>query len=267
MITRRNNRRFSLMVCGSKGSGKSALFNSLINKEIVGASGSKEVEVYIINLDCEGLFQKITFVDTPGFGDSMNDEELYNTVVEYIKNQFDIYIDEETKIRRNAKFEDTRVHCLIYLIPATGNGLKQRDIEFLKKINNLVNIIPVISKAEGYNSSELSSVKQLIKNQLEYYQINIFNFDNEDLIPTETVNERLNSYLPFSCVFPEKLNEESRTRNHYSGVIDVDDPSQNDYSRLRDAILQTHTEALIETTDTVLYENYRATTLENMIQE
>lgn len=267
MISRRHNAKFTIMVAGARGAGKSALFNSLVNKEIVKSVESKEIDIYLLNLDCEGRVQRISFIDTPGFGDSMNDEELQNSIVDYIKDQFDAFIQEETKIKRNAKFEDTRVHCLVYLIPATGFGLKQRDVVFLKKVSGLVNIVPVISKSEGMKVFELEEAKRLIMDQLAHYKIKLFDFENEYLLPLTTVEQKLNSIIPFSCVFPERIGEDVLVRNHTNGLIEIENPEHNDYCKLKEALLNTHTDAFIETTNTDLYENYRSDALESILQE
>lgn len=48
-------------------------------------------------------------------------------VAEYIDRQFDNYLQEELKIRRNlASYEDTRIHVCIYFIPPTGHSWVQR---------------------------------------------------------------------------------------------------------------------------------------------
>lgn len=267
MISRRHNTRFSLMVAGSRGAGKSAFLNSLVNKEIVKLQSSTEIDLYLLNLDCDGAVQRITFIDTPGFGDSIDDESIQESIVDYIKEQFDSYIEEETKIRRNAKYEDTRVHCLVYLITGTGNGLKQRDIVFLKKISGLVNVIPVISKVEGMTQKELTETKKIIRAQIEYYNIKLFNFENETLVASQMLEQKINGLVPFACVFPENVSEDLRTRVHPNGVIEVDNIQHNDYAKLRDVISNTYKEALIESTDTDLYEKYRSAALENILQE
>lgn len=266
MIIKRQNSRFIVMAVGSKGSGKSALFNSLINKEIVKTCPTSEIEIYILNLDFGGTSQKICFIDTPGLGLTIDDSELQDSIIDYIKDQFDSYIEEETKIRRNVKYEDTRVHCLVYLILATGNGLKQRDIAFLKKACNYANIIPIISKTEGMTKSEIADMKKLIKRQLEFYKIRIFDFNNS--CESESAEgDTTNRLVPFACVFPEKVGEEQRIRKHPMFVCEVDNPAQSDYSKLRDALLSTHIGSLIEVTDSELYESYRADALENILHE
>lgn len=264
---RKHNTRFSIMIAGSTDSGKTSFFNSLVDKEVIPKTNSEEINIYLLNLEYDGNLHKITLIDTPGFGNSMNDTPLINSIVNYIKDQFDSYIEEETKIRRNPKYEDTRVHCLLYMIPATGNGLKKRDIDFLKKVANLVNIIPVITKTEGLLESELFELRYLIKQQLEQYKICIFDFENEETIPQVLVDLRLNSKIPFSCVFPLKLEEEIRSRYHPNGVVEIDNPVCNDFSVLKDALLNSHTDALVEITSNDLYEKYRSETLENILQD
>lgn len=266
MIMRRHNTRFSIMVAGSKESGKTVFFNSLINKEVIKTYASPEINIYLLNLDCDGVLQKITFIDTPGFGDSMDDRALQDSIVDYIKDQFDSYIEEETKIRRNTKYEDTRVHCLLYFISSSGKGLKQRDITFLKRVSGLVNIIPVVSRAEGLTESEVTEVKSLIRDQLEFYNIRIFDFENEYFVPQPIIDQQLNSLVPFTCVFPERIDECTRTRNHICGVVEVDNPMHNDFPKLKEALLTTHIDTLIETTASELYENYRSDALENILQ-
>ncbi|MCA9750320.1 MAG: 50S ribosome-binding GTPase, partial [Romboutsia sp.] len=100
------------MVAGPIGSGKSSLLNSLIGKEIVRTNGSNEIDIYMLNIECNEMMQRIALIDTPGFGSSLDDELLHDSIVDYIKEQLDSFIEEESKIRRNPKYEDTRVHCL-----------------------------------------------------------------------------------------------------------------------------------------------------------
>lgn len=267
MINKRQGSKFTFMVVGSRGSGKSSFLNSLINKEIVRQSSTTQIDIYLLNLDFNGVAQKFTFIDTPGFGHSIDDTDLQDSIVDYIKDQFDSYIEEETKIRRNVKYEDTRVHALVYLISATGNGLKPRDIVFLQKVCNFVNIIPVISKTEGMSKTEIIEVKELIRKQLKHYNIKTFDFENEYFNPEEDIGSRMNELFPFACVFPETIGESRRIRTHPLLVCEVDNPLHTDYTYVREAILSTHTNSLIEVTDAELYEKYRTEALENILKE
>lgn len=173
----RHNSRFSLMVAGPKKCGKTAFFNNIVGRNVVTEQNSEEINIYMLNLDCEGVMQKLTFVDTPGF-DGTNNAQIQDNIVNCIKEQFDAYMMEENKIRRNPKYEGTRVHCLLYFFPASTHGMKQCDLHFLRRINGLVNIIPVISKADGLTPVESAALKCLIRKQFQDNNIPHFDLDN-----------------------------------------------------------------------------------------
>ena len=63
--------------------------------------------------------------------------------------QFDMFLQEETRVPR-MKLADTRVHACLYFISPNGHGLKNIDIECMKRLHRKVNIIPVIGENSKY---------------------------------------------------------------------------------------------------------------------
>lgn len=56
---------------------------------------------------------KLTLVDTVGYGDQINKEDSFSSVVDYIDSQFEAFLQEELKIKRNLpSYHDTR--CLYF---------------------------------------------------------------------------------------------------------------------------------------------------------
>lgn len=53
---------------------------------------------------------------------------------------------------------DTRVHACLYFIPPYGHGLRQIDLEFLKRLQYKVNLIPIIAKADGLTIGEVRTL-------------------------------------------------------------------------------------------------------------
>ena len=47
------------------------------------------------------LFLKLTLCETVGYGDQINKEDSFKSIVDYIDNQFESYLQEELKIKRN----------------------------------------------------------------------------------------------------------------------------------------------------------------------
>lgn len=73
-------------------------------------------------MDEEGVRINLTIVDTPGFGDSINNEQCFKDILEYVEKQYDDILAEESRIKRNPKFKDNRVHVLLYFITPTGHS-------------------------------------------------------------------------------------------------------------------------------------------------
>lgn len=84
---------------------------------------------------------RLTVVDTPGFGDFVNNDERYASlpsyvsnsshnatsfqswkpIVENIESRFDSYLEQENRVNRQ-KIVDNRVHACLYFIQPTGHS-------------------------------------------------------------------------------------------------------------------------------------------------
>jgi septin 2 len=69
-------------------------------------------------------------VDTPGYGDSINTTDCYKSILNYIDNQFERYLNDESGLNRR-NISDNRVHCLFYFISPFTRGFV---FFFLKRI-------------------------------------------------------------------------------------------------------------------------------------
>jgi cell division control protein 11 len=47
----------------------------------------------------------------------------FSEIVGYLERQFDHILAEESRIKRNPRFRDNRVHAMLYFITPTGHGL------------------------------------------------------------------------------------------------------------------------------------------------
>lgn len=66
---------------------------------------------------------RLTVVSSAGFGDQINKENSSHTIIDYINKQFELYLTEELKIKRDlVHFHDTRIHACIYFISPTGHS-------------------------------------------------------------------------------------------------------------------------------------------------
>ena len=158
---------FVLLVVGETGLGKSTLINSMFltdiytNKEMVKMERTVEVGTHQVMLEEGGVKLSLTVVDTPGYGDAVDNTDCWEPVVEYVEEQFDKFLEAETRVKRES-LPDSRVHACLYFIAPSGHGLKRIDVEFMKRIHDKVNIIPVIGKADACTKEELDLFKQKV---------------------------------------------------------------------------------------------------------
>jgi septin family protein len=159
----------NLLPTGESGLGKSTLVNTLFNTSLYPPKEAKEpsldiipktVTIQSISADIEeaGVRLRLTVVDTPGFGDFVNNDESWRPIVDNIEQRFDAYLDAENKVNR-MNIVDNRIHACVFFIQPTGHSLKPLDIEVMKRLHTKVNLIPVIAKADTLTDEEVATFK------------------------------------------------------------------------------------------------------------
>jgi len=267
--------QFTLMVVGASGTGRTTFVNTLcdsavLNHKMADHPDMAHIEEGIrikpltVELEEEGVRISLTIVDTPGFGDNIDNEFAFQEIVGYLERQYDDILAEESRIKRNPRFRDNRVHALLYFIPPTGHALREMDIELMRRLSPRVNVIPVIGKADSLTPLELKSFKKRIMEDIDHYDIPVYNFPydvEEDDEETIIDNSELRALMPFAIIGSEEEIELNgsliRARIYPWGIAEVDNPKHSDFSTLRRALLNTHLTDLKSLTDDVLYETYR----------
>ncbi|PWY90908.1 Septin [Aspergillus heteromorphus CBS 117.55] len=277
--------QFCLMVCGASGTGRTTFVNTLCGKKVLeGKDADDAANAHIeegvrikpvtveLELDDEGTRISLTIVDTPGFGDQIDNEASFGEIVGYLERQYDDILAEESRIKRNPRFRDNRVHVLLYFITPTGHGLRELDIELMRRLSPRVNVIPVIGKADSLTPAELAESKKLIMEDIEHYRIPVYNFPydiEEDDEDTVEENAELRGLMPFAIVGSEDTVEvdgkKIRARQYPWGVVDVENPRHSDFLAIRSALLHSHLADLKEITHDFLYENYRTEKLSKSV--
>lgn len=266
---------FTLMVVGQSGLGKSTFVNSLFLSDVCTpgksarlstTSKTTRIEETTVRLVENGVMLTLTLIDTPGFGDAVDNSNCWDPITQHIDKKFMDFFNEETKIHRKERIPDHRVHCCLYFIAPTGHGLKPLDVEFMKHLHERVNIIPVIAKADTLTSEELSYFKQRINRELEEHGIRIYDFpdiDEENGEPKE--HKRLKQRIPFAVVGSNYImdsgGKQIRCRKYPWGIVEVENLEHSDFVTLRNMIIRKHMIDLIEVTRCVHYENFRCNQL------
>ncbi|XP_036166174.1 septin-1 isoform X1 [Myotis myotis] len=266
---------------GESGLGKSTLINSLFltnlyeDRQLPEASArltqTLTIERRGVEIEEGGIKVKLTLVDTPGFGDSVDCSDCWLPVVRFIEEQFEQYLRDESGLNRK-NIQDSRVHCCLYFISPFGRGLRPLDVAFLRAVHEKVNIIPVIGKADALMPRETQALKQKIRDQLKEEEINIYQFPDCDSDEDEDFKRQdaeMKESIPFavvgSCeVVRDKGTRPVRGRRYSWGTVEVENPHHCDFLNLRRMLVQTHLQDLKEVTHDLLYEGYRARCLQSL---
>ncbi|KAI4871781.1 hypothetical protein NFI96_014710, partial [Prochilodus magdalenae] len=286
---------FTLMVVGESGLGKSTLINSLFLTDLYSAEypgpshrikKTVQVEQSKVLVKEGGVQLLLTIVDTPGFGDAVDNSNCWQPVIDHIDSKFEDYLNAESRVNRR-QMPDNRVHCCLYFIAPSGHGLKPLDIEFMKRLHEKVNIIPLIAKADTLTPEECQQFKKQIMREIQEHKIKIYEFPETDDEEENKLVKKIKDRLPLAVVGSNTIIEVNgkrvRGRQYPWGVAEgvgvilgflflfvclfvflittecaVENGEHCDFTILRNMLIRTHMQDLKDVTNNVHYENYRS---------
>ncbi|ORZ10417.1 septin ring protein [Absidia repens] len=265
--------QFNVMVVGQSGLGKSTLVNTLFASHLIESKGrlnadepsrqTTEIEAVSHLIEENGVRLRLNIVDTPGYGDQVNNENCWEPIIKYIKDQHSAYLRKELTAQRERYIQDTRIHCCLFFVTPSGHSLKPIDIVVLQKLSEVVNVVPVIAKSDSLTLEEREAFRQRIKAELDFHNINLYPYaSEEDDEQEQSLNESIRELIPFAVVGSERNvvidGKAVRGRKTRWGVISVENENHCEFVHLRNFLTRTHLQDLIETTAMIHYEAFRA---------
>ncbi|CDH59667.1 cell division control protein 12 [Lichtheimia corymbifera JMRC:FSU:9682] len=278
-IVSKRGANFTLMVCGESGVGKTTFVNTLFTTTIkdpkqLAKRHSKqidktvEIEITKAELEEKNFKVKLTIIDTPGFGDYVNNRDSWMPIVEFLDDQHESYMVQEQQPTR-AGIIDLRVHACLYFIRPNGHTLKPLDIEIMKHLGSRVNLIPVIAKADTLTPNDLAKFKRNILDVVDAQDIRVYScpIESEDEAVTN-VNKEIMSAHPFAVIGSTEDvttadGRKVKGRQYAWGCAEVENDAHCDFKKLRNLLIRSHMHDLISTTEEVHYEMYRQMQMEN----
>uniref|UniRef100_A0A8C9QUJ3 Septin n=1 Tax=Scleropages formosus TaxID=113540 RepID=A0A8C9QUJ3_SCLFO len=253
---------FTLMVAGESGLGKSTLVNSLFltdlykDRKLLNAEErimqTVEITKHTVDIEEKGVRLRLTIVDTPGFGDAVNNTQCWRTVTDYIDQQFEQYFRDESGLNRK-NIQDNCVHCYL-------------NKYFVGMLNVGLGLCLSQSDATSYLPPALQ-----IRDEMDQFGIKIYHFPDCDSDSDEDFrqhDQELRDSIPFAVIGSNSVVEAKgrrvRGRLYPWGIVEVENPAHSDFLMLRNMLVRTHMQDLKDVTREIHYENYRVQCIQNM---
>ncbi|CAJ0967855.1 unnamed protein product [Ranitomeya imitator] len=117
----------------------------------------------------------------------------WDPIIKYIHEQYEKYLREEISgLTEKRRIPDSRFTAASTFIPPTGHWLRPLDLEFMKRLGRIVNVVPVIAKADTLTLEEREEFKQRIRKDLQTHGISVYPQPELDEDPTETlINDKI----------------------------------------------------------------------------
>ncbi|ODV84234.1 hypothetical protein CANARDRAFT_201537 [[Candida] arabinofermentans NRRL YB-2248] len=254
---------FNMMVVGESGVGKSSFINTLFDTLVIekkttspkpNLDKTTEIIPYKMELIEDNFHLRLTVIDTPGFGDYIDNRYCWYPIVRYIDEQYRRVVYQENQPDRT-NLVNGAIHVCLYFIVPSATGLSQIDIESMKNLSARINLVPVISKADAFTVEELNAFRQRVQNTLKEHEISICELIENPGCASFTDD------MPFSVINSIERFENSekkfvRGRSYKWGLAEVENPAHCDFVRLREFLMGTSMADLISSTENY-YENYR----------
>jgi len=121
----------------------------------------------------------------------------WEPILKEVEERYNSYLDEERRVNRR-NITDKRIHCCLYFINPNGHSypsfsillllfysshlkfslsLKELDVQFLKRLHEKVNIIPVIARCDTLTPEEKTAFKKRIQEDLSFHHISIYEIE------------------------------------------------------------------------------------------
>ena len=182
--------RFNIMVVGESGLGKTTFLKTLLKDysqdELIQHSGEKTCginrvgEVELTQQGGETVL--VTFVDSAGYGDEIDNKKHFDPIINHITNQFrahkqdkdaEKFDDDELRIR------DERIHCCFYFV--APHRFKELDRKFMEMLQDYVPIVPIVAKADTMMTQEKEEHVARIEEIIREKGLSIFKFKSTPL--------------------------------------------------------------------------------------
>ena len=182
---------FRIMLVGESGLGKTTFTRALLRPyvpdhvldEHQGSAGepvrarTTSINEMSFKVDNDGFPVEITVVDCPGYGDAVDSTAWIDKIVDYMRKGFEQHFEALGGMSPIAGAggglqRDGLVHVCLYFIAA--HRLKGVDLEFMRRLEPHVNLVPIIAKADTMTLAERDAFRRQVLGELKQCGVRIF---------------------------------------------------------------------------------------------
>ncbi|RKF66791.1 putative heat shock protein [Golovinomyces cichoracearum] len=144
------------------------------------------------NAEDSVLERNLCFVDTPGYNTNTSQMECVFSVLDYIESQF----------KKISTIEGPNESEMINMLCGNGgnqvdlSGVKTIDIEYMSRLSQLTNIIPLMAHSDRHSEQQISSIKKHIMNELRSVKIKPFLFELNSNLDSDPKSSQ--TLIPFA---------------------------------------------------------------------
>lgn len=280
-LRRRKNSRqvihLNVLLIGPRGIGKHSFLENLVKNseqskitEELGNEGSENESSnttskhYSVNIHNDVSSPIAMDVTLCNIMDRLNNSSSPRKLREYIESQLNSYLMDEFKVSRENGYNDTldrRLHVCLLFIDGSANGLHEVEIEILKEIYSLINVIVVVGKADRFTVGDMESLKSRVREDISEHNISTFDFGNDfmDDIFEESEHTLIKDHQPFSIILSKRETQNQNISNGEDKHSDVKSMGNNisNLEILKGLILGSHLQELKYSTNNFIYEKFR----------
>lgn len=182
---------FRIMLVGESGLGKTTFTRALLRPYVPdhlldephkdgpldGPLRSRTVDIneMTFKIDNDGFPVEISIVDCPGYGDAIDSTAWIDRIKEYLRSGYATHYQAlgNPPVQDSGGLQhDGLVHVCLYFIAA--HRLKGVDLEFMRRLEPHVNLVPIIAKADTMTLAERDAFRRLVLSELKQCGVKIF---------------------------------------------------------------------------------------------